>query len=134
MSSDASLAGDGDGPPNDDGIGPPNGDVESLLTDDSVVASPEAAGRAEPGSSVVAVAEPDQAREPSRRNPLRRLAAWHRHRPRWRRRTLASVAALCTLLATLFGVTGAALFVEGTGTPSAAARSTGGDALWLGHG
>jgi hypothetical protein len=41
--------------------------------------------------------------------------------------------ALCTVLATVVGVIGVALYVEGTGTPSPAARSTGDDALWLGH-
>lgn len=59
--------------------------------------------------------------------------AWYRRLPRWSRRTLAALVALCTLLGTLVGVTGAALFVEGAGTPPAAAHSTGDDALWLGH-
>src|SRR6185312_11874276 len=78
-------------------------------------------------------AEPDAATERRRPNPLRRLAAWYRRLPRWWRRALASVVALGTALAMLVGVLGAALFAEGAGTPSPAARSTGDDALWLGH-
>jgi hypothetical protein len=78
-------------------------------------------------------AEPDAAPERRRPNPLRRLAAWYRRLPRWWRRALASVVALGTALAMLVGVLGAALFAEGAGTPSPAARSTGDDALWLGH-
>ncbi|MBS2553480.1 hypothetical protein KGQ19_42170 [Catenulispora sp. NL8] len=100
---------------------------------------PAAASDAEPGPDDLAdisvaqpFAEPERPDE-RRRNPLRRLAAWHRRQPRWRRRTLSSVVALCAALATLLGVTGAALYAEGAGTPSAAARSTGEDALWLGH-
>lgn len=84
-------------------------------------------------SAVERAVEPDPIPEPRRRNPLKRPVAWYRRLPRWSRRTLAALVALCTLLGTLVGVTGAALFVEGAGTPPAAARSTGDDALWLGH-
>ena len=83
----------------------------------------------EPGSN----SELEPGRERGRRNPVRRLAGWYRRRARWFRRMLASAVALCTVLAGLVGVMGAALYTEGTGTPSPAARSTGDDALWLGH-
>ena len=46
---------------------------------------------------------------------------------------LTSVAVLVAALVTLVGGTGVALYAEGAGTPSAAARGTGHDALWLGH-
>jgi hypothetical protein len=67
------------------------------------------------------------------RRILRRSAAWYRRQPRWRRRTLLSVTALLTAAVTFVGAIGVALFVEGSGSPSPAARSTGHDALWLGH-
>ncbi|WP_223297509.1 glycoside hydrolase family 18 protein [Catenulispora acidiphila] len=86
-------------------------------------------GLAEPDST-----EPDLAPKPAQaRNPLKRLVAWYRRRPKWWRRALASLVALFALLATLVGTTGVALYAEGAGTPPAAARSTGDDALWLGH-
>lgn len=78
--------------------------------------------------------EPAQAPEPGwRRNPLKRLAAWYRRQPSWWRGTLASAVVLVTVLVALVSVVGVTLFVEGAGTPSPAARSTGDDALWLGH-
>lgn len=80
------------------------------------------------------VAGPDAAPEPRRRpSPLRRPAAWYRRLPKWRRRALATVMALSTVLAVLVVAMGVALYAEGAGTPSADARSTGDDALWLGH-
>jgi hypothetical protein len=44
-----------------------------------------------------------------------------------------SCVALVAASATAVGGLGTALFVEGSGTPASAARSTGRDALWLGH-
>jgi hypothetical protein len=93
---------------------------------------PEAEAGHEHETGPAAGQDPDRPDE-HRRNPLRRFAAWYRRQPRWRRRTLASVVALCTVSALLVGVTGGALFVEGSGTPSTAAHSTDDDALWLGH-
>lgn len=78
-------------------------------------------------------ADGDQGREPGRCGPLRRLAARYRRLPAWWRRVLASVMALGIALVTVVSAAGVALFAEGAGTPSAAARGTGDDALWLGH-
>ncbi|MFD0637065.1 hypothetical protein [Catenulispora yoronensis] len=64
---------------------------------------------------------------------MRRFAAWYRRLPRWPRRALTSLVALLALLVTAVGGIGIALYAEGAGTPSPAARSTGHDALWLGH-
>ena len=143
MSSEESRAGDGRSLPNDDGDGSQLNaaslDEPDPGTNDpaeSVSCRPDVAESAAARTEAVEhdLVEPDRLTPAGRRSPRKRLAAWYRRQPRWRRRTLASVLALCTLLATLVGVTGAALFIEGAGTPSSVARSTGDDALWLGHG
>ncbi|WP_344655524.1 hypothetical protein [Catenulispora subtropica] len=46
---------------------------------------------------------------------------------------LTSVAVMVGVVAVVIGGAGVALYAEGAGTPSSAARSTGHDALWLGH-
>lgn len=86
----------------------------------------EAAPEVEPGPGSV----PE---EPHGRSPLRRFAAWYRRLPRWWRRGLTTLVALFALVVATVGGAGIALYAEGAGTPSPAARSTGDDALWLGH-
>lgn len=56
-----------------------------------------------------------------------------RRRRRVLRRVLVGLAALVTVAGLAVGGILVALTVEGRGTPSAAARGTGHDALWLGH-
>lgn len=102
--------------------------------DPGASAESEPRGTLDAASDVGAEDAPEQEPEPRRgRNPLRRFAAWYRRLPRWWRRGLNTLTALFTLVVLMVGGTGLALYAEGAGTPSPAARSTGHDALWLGH-